>query len=113
MVLPSLTSAEAYGLVLAEGMAAGCVPVASDLPGVREVAGPTGVLVRPGDIAGLRAALVGLSADAGRLAELSAASVVQAAALSIDSNAARHEQIFRRAISARRLPRAVLADRAT
>ncbi len=29
VVLPSLTSAEAFGLVLAEGMAAGCVPVAS------------------------------------------------------------------------------------
>ena len=48
VVLPSVTRAEAFGLVLLEGMAAGCVPVASDLPGVRDVAGPTGLLVPPG-----------------------------------------------------------------
>ena len=36
VVLPSTTTAEAYGLVLAEGMAAGCVPVASALPGVSD-----------------------------------------------------------------------------
>ena len=49
IVLPSTTTAEAYGLVLAEGMAAGCVPVASALPGVSELARDTGLLVRPGD----------------------------------------------------------------
>jgi len=42
IVLPSVTNAEAFGLVLLEGMAAGCVPVASDLPGVRDVLGRIG-----------------------------------------------------------------------
>lgn len=63
IVLPSTTTAEAYGLVLVEGMAAGCVPVASDLPGVREVASRSGLVVAPGDVDGLRAALLGLHHD--------------------------------------------------
>ena len=37
LVLPSRTKAEAFGLVLLEAMAAGCVPIASNLPGVRDV----------------------------------------------------------------------------
>ena len=74
IVLPSTTRAEAFGLVLLEGMAAGCVPVASDLPGVRDVAGPTGVLVPPGDETALRKALLDLAGDRGRLSHLSAAS---------------------------------------
>lgn len=47
--LPSLTRAEAFGIVLLEGMRAGCVPVASDLPGVLDVAGESGLLARTGD----------------------------------------------------------------
>jgi glycosyltransferase involved in cell wall biosynthesis len=74
VVLPSTTRAEAFGLVLLEGMIAGCVPVASDLPGVRDVAGPTGLLVAPGDAASLRAALLSLAANPRRLKMLSEAS---------------------------------------
>lgn len=61
VALPSLSRQEAFGLALVEGMAAGCVPVASDLPGVRDVAGPTGVLVRPNRPDDLRDALAMLS----------------------------------------------------
>lgn len=67
VVLPSVTRAEAFGLVLLEGMAAGCVPVASDLPGVRDVAGPTGVVVPPRDPRALRQALRELADDEARL----------------------------------------------
>jgi glycosyltransferase involved in cell wall biosynthesis len=74
VVLPSTTNAEAFGLVLLEDMAAGCVPVASDLPGVRDVAGPTGVLVPPRDIAALRASLLSLASDRSRLERLGEAS---------------------------------------
>jgi rhamnosyl/mannosyltransferase len=70
VVLPSVTRAEAFGLVLLEGMAAGCVPVASDLPGVRDVAGPTGVIVRPADPDALRQALRELADDEARLEQL-------------------------------------------
>jgi rhamnosyl/mannosyltransferase len=69
-VLPSVTRAEAFGLVLLEGMAAGCVPVASDLPGVRDVAGPTGLVVPPRDPKALRQALRGLADDEARLKHL-------------------------------------------
>ncbi len=58
--LPSLTKAEAFGIVLLEGMRAGAVPVASDLPGVRDVAGDTGLLCTPGDHRSLVQALVHL-----------------------------------------------------
>ena len=73
VVLPSVTQAEAFGLVLIEGMAAGCVPVASDLPGVRDVAGPTGLVVPAGDPQALRAALRGLARDTGRMERLQVA----------------------------------------
>ena len=49
LVLPSVTTSEAFGLVLLEGMAAGCVPVASRLPGVTDVLGPAGLSFAPGD----------------------------------------------------------------
>ncbi len=42
LVLPSTTRAEAFGLVLLEGMSARCVPVASALPGVSDVVGNAG-----------------------------------------------------------------------
>lgn len=74
VVLPSTTRAEAFGLVLLEGMAAGCVPVASDLPGVRDVVGATGVLVPPGDENALRDALISLAADRERVRRLGEAS---------------------------------------
>lgn len=58
-VLPSTNSDEAYGVVLAEGMACGSPGVASALPGVRTVLrdGETGLLVPPGDVPALGAAL--------------------------------------------------------
>lgn len=74
IVLPSTTRAEAFGLVLLEGMAAGCVPVASGLPGVSDVARGTGVLVPPGDETALREALLSLAGDRERLWNLSESS---------------------------------------
>jgi glycosyltransferase involved in cell wall biosynthesis len=70
VVLPSVTRAEAYGLVTLEGMAAGCVPVVSDLPGVRDLAEDVGIVVPPRDEVALREALLGLAADEPRRKEL-------------------------------------------
>ncbi len=49
VVLPSVSRLEAFGLVLLEGMGAGCVPVASDLAGVRETVKDAGLTFKVGD----------------------------------------------------------------
>jgi glycosyltransferase involved in cell wall biosynthesis len=67
LVVPTL--ADCWGLVLNEGMLAGCVPVASSAAGaVGDLveAGKSGVVVPPGDPAALRGALLSLLADPGR-----------------------------------------------
>lgn len=101
VVLPSVTHAEAFGLVLLEGMARGCVPVASDLPGVRDVAGPTGAVVRPGDVADLRDAFRQLASDPERLHQLKHASQRVAQAHSWDRCVASYEQLFLDAVRSR------------
>ena len=62
LALPSLTMAEAFGIVLLEAMAAGCVPIASNLPGVRDVVGQAGFTFPVGDFAAL-AQLLGYLRD--------------------------------------------------
>ena len=53
---PSLLG-ESFGMVLLEGMAAGCAVVASDIEGYRAAAGGHAVLVPPGDVPALTRAL--------------------------------------------------------
>ena len=101
IVLPSVTRAEAFGLVLLEGMASGCVPVASDLPGVRDVAGPTGLVVRPGDAEALRDAFRQLAAEPELLEQLQHSSLRAAQALSWDRCVASYEQLFLEAVRGR------------
>lgn len=48
-VLPSVNHQEAFGITLVESMACGTPVVASDLPGVRDVAARGGLLAPPGD----------------------------------------------------------------
>jgi glycosyltransferase involved in cell wall biosynthesis len=97
IALPSTTTAEAFGIVLMEGMQAGCVPVASDLPGVRTVAGPTGILVRPNDADHLRTALRDLALDPARLKRLSEASSERARAQGIDQMVESYDEVLRQA----------------
>jgi glycosyltransferase involved in cell wall biosynthesis len=101
VVLPSVTHAEAFGLVLLEGMAAGCVPVASDLPGVRDIAGPTGLVVPAANPAALRAALRGLARDTPQLERLQAASKLAAQALTWDRCVDSYEGVLLEAVRSR------------
>jgi rhamnosyl/mannosyltransferase len=57
-VLPSVNAQEAFGIALLESMAAGTPVVASDLPGVREVARLAGLTAPPRDAAALADAVV-------------------------------------------------------
>jgi glycosyltransferase involved in cell wall biosynthesis len=102
VVLPSVTKAEAFGLVVLEGMAAGCVPVVSDLPGVRDLVSRTGVVVPPRDVARLRAALLELAADRMRLEYLSRAARRRAEGLGWDTCVARYEEALLTAVGAQR-----------
>jgi glycosyltransferase involved in cell wall biosynthesis len=74
-VLPSTTRGEAFGLVLLEAMACARPVIASALPGVRAVVQGTGggLLVSPGDVDALAAAMRALAADPLRRAQLGAA----------------------------------------
>jgi glycosyltransferase involved in cell wall biosynthesis len=66
-VLPSLTEAESFGMTLVEAMAGGCPVVGSDVGGVPFVVrdGVDGLLVRPGDLDALAAALARVLTEPG------------------------------------------------
>ena len=97
-VLPSTNRGEAFGLVLLEGMAAGCVPVASDLPGVRDLARSNGLLVAPGDAQDLRWALHALAARPDTVRRLQAGAIEVAARHSWDSACAAYHDLAERLV---------------
>jgi hypothetical protein len=101
IVLPSLTSAEAFGLVLLEGMTTGCVPVASNLNGVREVVGEDGLLTPPGDVVALRSALGRLSEDRELLSRLSAQCWLRNDAAQFGNMISDYEAVFKDAVTQR------------
>jgi phosphatidylinositol alpha-mannosyltransferase len=69
---------ESFGITLVEAMASGCAVVASDLPAFRAVTGDAAVLVPPGDLRSLVAAIGGLLGDPERMAGLAAAGLQRA-----------------------------------
>lgn len=78
VVLPSTTSAEAFGLVLAEAESFGKPVIASDLPGVRSVVGEAGLLVKSGDIDNLAEKLKIILSDENLRQKFSVAGLRQA-----------------------------------
>jgi rhamnosyl/mannosyltransferase len=99
IALPSITRLEAFGMVLLEGMRAGCVPVAADLAGVRDVVGQHGILVAPRRIASLRDALVRLAGQPDEVRERSAASVERSAQFAWDRTGDRYTALVSEALS--------------
>ncbi len=75
LVLPSINSHEAFGLVLIEAMSCGLPVIASDLPGVRSVFEDKkqGLLCRPGDVQDLRQKISTLVKDEKLRQEMSVA----------------------------------------
>lgn len=72
VIVPSVSRLEAFGLALVEGMAAGCIPIASDLPGVCEVVGHSGFLFPQGDADALAVILRNLRDHPERVQQLGA-----------------------------------------
>lgn len=69
---------ESFGIVVAEGMAAGCAIVASDIRAFRDVAGDNARYVAPGDAGDLARAIVALLAEPATARMLGDASRVRA-----------------------------------
>jgi len=69
LVAPNL-GGESFGIILIEGMAAGCAVVASDLAAFRAVVGRGAVLVEPGDAGALGTALGSLLDDTDMVASV-------------------------------------------
>ncbi|RMG07933.1 MAG: glycosyltransferase, partial [Planctomycetota bacterium] len=92
LALPSV--AEGMPNAVLEALACGVPVVASDLPGTREAAGDAALLVPPGDLPALRAALARVLADDGLRARLAAAGPERARSFDLDALAARHLALF-------------------
>ena len=103
---PSLQG-ESFGMVVLEGMAAGCAVVASDIDGYRMAAGGHATLVPAGDVQALARALGVALADAvegsGQSApEARKEAVEYARAWSMETLAERYLEVYERAIAAYR-----------
>jgi glycosyltransferase involved in cell wall biosynthesis len=101
VVLPSVTKAEAFGLVTLEGMAAGCVPVVSDLPGVRDLVEGVGHVVPTRDAEALRTTFLELAADRTALRALGRKARAKAETLSWGACVDRYEAALRSVVAAR------------
>jgi phosphatidyl-myo-inositol alpha-mannosyltransferase len=106
---PSLQG-ESFGMVVLEGMAAGCAVVASDIEGYRAAAGGHAGLVPPGDVPALSRALAVALDDAVEGTGRSSAGARTAARAharhwSMDALARRYVDVYTRAIDAFRAGR--------
>jgi glycosyltransferase involved in cell wall biosynthesis len=111
VVVPSVSRLEAFGLALVEGMAAGCVPIASDLPGVREVVGQTGFLFPKGDANRLAGILRGLRDDPALVQQIGDRARVRAAGFSRARTICEYEGLITGLIACRDL-KDLLAEQA-
>ncbi|MEN8238064.1 MAG: glycosyltransferase family 4 protein [Actinomycetota bacterium] len=73
-VAPNL-GGESFGIVVAEGMAAGAAVVASGIPAFLHVLGGAGTIVAPGDSSGLAQAVITLLRDPAMRADLGAKAI--------------------------------------
>lgn len=100
---PSLLG-ESFGMVLLEGMAAGCTVLASDIDGYRRAAGGHAALVAPGDVTAWSRGLDRALADAGAGCGLASPesrrqATAHARAWSMDTLAERYVDVYQRAVA--------------
>jgi rhamnosyl/mannosyltransferase len=94
IVVPSTSRMEAFGLALIEGMAAGCIPIASDLPGVRDAVGALGFTFPAGDVDALVVILEKLRDDPGLVSEMGSEAREGAAEFSRERMVASYEYLL-------------------
>lgn len=99
LVLPSLTRSEAFGIALLEGMSAGCVPVASHLPGVAGVVGNEGFTFPPGDVPALCEAIVRLRDDPALRTHLAGVAKAKARLYSWERVVFNYDRLFARLVA--------------
>lgn len=99
IVLPSVTRSEAFGIALLEGMAAGCVPVASHLPGVADVVGHEGFTFPPGNALALRGSIVRLRDDLALRVHLADLAQAKARLYSWERTVFEYERVFTRLVT--------------
>ncbi len=96
-VFPSLH--DNFPVVLLEALSHGCAVITNDCTGMPEVVGEAGLLVRPHDIDGLRAAIARLMADAVLRDELGARARRRIAELSWERILEQHLELYGRVLS--------------
>lgn len=106
IVLPSITHSEAFGIVLLEGMAAGCVPIASHLPGVAHVVGNEGFTFPAGDVVALRDALTRLRDDPELRVYMAGIAQEKARLYPWERVVFNHDHLFRRLVGEEQVPEA-------
>lgn len=100
LVHPSLY--EGFGLPVLEAMAAGTPVIASDAPGVREVAGDAALFCDPHDPAAFSEAMASVAGDAALRQRLTLAGGARAAAFSWAASAKAHVEAYALALRAQR-----------
>lgn len=103
LVLPSNRIAEAFGLVLLEGMSAGCVPVSSDLPGVADVVGRSGYTFPVGNSEALATVLIELQNNPEQMKQMSVLAIARSVATDWDYTAEAYHGIYKQAYLGRQL----------
>jgi rhamnosyl/mannosyltransferase len=110
LVLPSTTRAEAFGLVLLEGMVAGCVPLVSQLPGVTDLVGDAGVSFPIGDKAALATLLTRLRDDRPLCGLYSSRARERARSFSWQRTFNLHHAVYQQLMAVRRFSMALQTD---
>lgn len=100
-VLPSLR--DNFPVVLLEALSAGCAVITSDSSGMPEVIGDAGLLVPPGDVPAIRAALARLMGDAELRQELGLRAQARIRELSWNRIVEQHLEVYAR-VAAQRAP---------
>jgi glycosyltransferase involved in cell wall biosynthesis len=109
-VFPSLH--DNFPVVLLEALSAGCAIITNNVTGMPEVVGEAGVLVKPHDIAGLRAAIQGLMDDEARREGLGELARRRLESFAWERILGQHLEIYRRVASCKHLSPQELKTRA-